>query len=313
MAENKIYKLVRRFSCDKFRPPSSVVHPPSSIVHRPSSIFRRLFSAFCLLTSVILIIITTGCAASNNSPPADNFAGTPANGQAGLVGSGSGAPEESFADEEFDLLEEELEEQEIKIDDPLEDFNRLMFGLNDTLYFWIFKPVAGTYKGLIPEPARLGIRNFFQNVTTPVRYINCLLQGKGQAADTELRRFLVNTTVGVLGFGDPARDRYGLDPVWEDLGQTLGVWGMDSGFYIVSPILGPSTVRDSLGMVGDIFLNPVRYVRPWETSLIISGTRIVNEGSFHVGEYEEFKAASLEPYVMMRESYIQYRDESTKK
>jgi phospholipid-binding lipoprotein MlaA len=262
---------------------------------------------------VILVLITAGCATSQNSPLANNFAGTSTDGQSGLVGSDSEAEEDLFTDEEFDLLEEELEEEVVEVNDPLEGFNRLMFGVNDVLYFWVAKPCAATCKAVVPEPARIGIRNFFRNVSTPVRYVNCLLQGKGQAADTELRRFLVNTTVGVLGFGDPAKDQYGLEPTWEDLGQTLGVHGMDSGFYIVWPIFGPSNVRDSLGMLGDAFLNPVRYVEPWETSLIISGTKIVNEGSFHVGEYEEFKASSLEPYVMMRESYIQYREESIKK
>ena len=255
---------------------------------------------------LILVVATAGCAVSDKSPSSNNLAGTSPNGQGGLIG---GAAEESFTDEEFDLLEEELDEAQVKIDDPLEGFNRLMFGLNDTLYFWIFKPCAETCKAIVPEPGRIGIRNFFQNVSTPVRYVNCLLQGKGPAAGTELHRFWVNTTEGILGFGDPAKDRYGLEPTWEDLGQTLAVHGMDSGFYIVWPLLGPSNLRDSLGMAGDMFLNPVRYVQPWEASYIISGTRLANEGTFHVGEYEDFKSASLEPYVMMRESYIQYREE----
>ena len=258
---------------------------------------------------VILVVLTAGCAVSDKSTSADNFEGTSPNGQGGLIGA---AAEESFTDEEFDLLEEELDEEQVDIDDPLEGFNRLMFGLNDTLYFLIFKPVAQTYKVVVPEPGRVGIRNFFQNIGTPVRYVNCLLQGKGPAADIELRRFLVNTTVGVLGFGDPARDQYGLEPTWEDLGQTLGVYGMDSGFYIVWPLLGPSTVRDSLGMVGDAFLNPVRYVRPCETSAIISATRGINQSSFHIEAYEDFKAAFLEPYVAMRQSYVQNREEKIK-
>ena len=256
---------------------------------------------------VILVVLTAGCAVSNKSPSSNNFAEASANVQSGLIS--SGADEESFTDEEFDLLEDELDEGQVQIDDPLEGFNRVMFGLNDTLYFLIFKPVAQTYKAVAPEPARLGIRNFFQNIGTPVRYVNCLLQGKGPAADIELRRFLVNTTVGVLGFGDPARDQYGLEPTWEDLGQTLGVYGMDSGFYIVWPLLGPSTVRDSLGMLGDAFLNPVRYVRPCETSAIISATRGINQSSFHIEEYEDFKAAFLEPYIAMREAYIHNRAE----
>ena len=294
MTANKIYKLVHRMSYGKEKSQSFV--------------FRRLFSVFCLLTSVILIIITTGCASSANSPSANGLAETSANGRSGLIDS-----EESFTDEEFDLLEEELEEERVEIDDPLEDFNRLMFGLNDSLYFLVFKPVAQTYKGLVSEPVRIGIRNFFQNIGTPVRYVNCLLQGKGPAADIELRRFLVNTTVGVLGFGDPARDQYGLHPTWEDLGQTLAVHGMDSGFYIVWPIFGPSTVRDTLGIIGDAFLNPVRYVRPWEASYTISATRVINESSFHIEEYEEFKAAFLEPYIAMRNAYVQHRAQSIKK
>jgi phospholipid-binding lipoprotein MlaA len=257
---------------------------------------------------VILVVMTAGCAVSDKSTSANSFAEVSANGQSGLIDS-----TESFTDEEFDLLEEELDDQEIEIADPLEGFNRLMFGLNDTLYFLIFKPCAETCKAVVPEPARIGVRNFFQNIGTPVRYVNCLLQGKGQSADIELRRFLVNTTVGVLGFGDPARDQYGLEPTWEDLGQTLGVYGMDSGFYIVWPIFGPSTVRDSLGMVGDAFLNPVRYVDPWETSFTISATRVVNESSFHIDEYEEFKASFLEPYVAMREAYVQHREEKIQK
>ncbi|MHC4241181.1 MAG: MlaA family lipoprotein [Planctomycetota bacterium] len=260
---------------------------------------------------IILVVLTAGCAVSDKSTSANNFTEDSANGQGGLIG--AGAAEESFTDEEFDLLEEELDESQVGVADPLEPWNRLMFGLNDTLYFLIFKPVAQTYKAVAPEPARIGIRNFFQNVGTPVRYVNCLLQGKGQAADIELRRFLVNTTVGVLGFGDPARDQYGLEPTWEDLGQTLGVYGMDSGFYIVWPLLGPSTVRDSLGMVGDAFLNPVRYVDPCETSFIISATRGVNQSSFHIDEYEDFKAAFLEPYTAMREAYVQNRAEKIKK
>jgi len=256
---------------------------------------------------VLLTVLIAGCASSNNnakfSTNKQNTLNNPNN-----IESDPNSLDEAFADEDFDLLEDELDEQIVELADPLEPLNRLMFNANDTLYFWVFKPCAQTYKAVVPGPARTGVRNFFHNLTTPVRYVNCLLQGKGDSADTELRRFLVNTTVGVLGFGDPARDQYGLEPAEEDLGQTLAAHGIDQGFYIVWPLLGPSTVRDSLGMAGDAFLNPVRYVEPWETSIYISAGKGINEGSFHVGEYEEFKSASLEPYVAMREAYIQYRN-----
>ena len=249
---------------------------------------------------VILTVLIAGCASSNNNAKVSTAQQNTLNDPNNI--------DEAFADEDFDLLEEELDEQVVEVADPLEPWNRLMFGVNDTLYFWIVKPCVGTYKAVVPEPARTGVRNFFQNLTTPIRYINCLLQGKGDDADTELRRFLVNTTEGILGFGDPARDKYELQPVQEDLGQTLAVHGIDQGFYIVWPFFGPSNVRDSLGMAGDIFLNPVSYVDPWETSVGISVVSVTNEGSFHIGEYEDFKAAALEPYIAMREAYIQYRN-----
>jgi phospholipid-binding lipoprotein MlaA len=99
----------------------------------------------------------------------------------------------------------------------------------------------------------------------------------------------------------------GLEPVEEDLGQTLAVHGIDNGFYLVLPLLGPSTSRDAVGRVGDLFLNPVAYVEPWYASVSITAGKMTNENSFRIGDYEEFKAASLEPYVAMREVYIQYR------
>jgi phospholipid-binding lipoprotein MlaA len=156
------------------------------------------------------------------------------------------------------------------------------------------------------------IGNFFKNLTTPARFVNCLFQGKGPEADRELRRFGINTTAGVLGFGDPAHDRWGLEPAQEDLGQTLAVYGFGDGFYVVWPLLGPSTLRDSVGMVGDAFLNPVRYVKPAETSIGISAVDATNKGSFHIGEYEVFKSAAVEPYVAMRGAYIQYRSKQIK-
>jgi len=254
--------------------------------------------ALCFLASAVLMVMAAGCAVSENSTLDTRCSILDENQESRIENQ----------DEDFDFLEEEYDEQVVEVADPLEPWNRLMFSVNDTLYFWIFKPCVGTYKAVVPEPARTGVRNFFHNLTTPVRYVNCLLQGKGDSADTELRRFLVNTTEGILGFGDPARDKYELLPVQEDLGQTLAVHGMDDGFYIVWPFFGPSNVRDSLGMAGDMFLNPVRYVEPTETSIYISAGKGINEGSFHIGEYEDFKAAALEPYIAMREAYIQYRN-----
>lgn len=267
----------------------------------------------CVWTFITLVVMTSGCAVSEKSPSSNNAAGLSAERLRVITDANDAAetPDdevETSVDEDFDLLEDEITEQIVEIADPLEPFNRTMFGLNDILYFWVVKPCAQTCERVVPEPARIGIRNFFQNLTTPVRFVNCLLQGKGDAAGTEFNRFVINTTAGVLGFGDPARDQHGLEPADEDLGQTLAVAGFDNGFYIVWPLLGPSTVRDSVGMVGDMFLNPMLYVDHTETTIGIAATRSINESSFHIGEYEAFKSESLDPYVAMRDIYIQYRN-----
>lgn len=255
---------------------------------------KKHIMKFHILVIVILAGTISGCAVTENNASSmqvssmDNSAGTANN-------------------DDFDLLEDDFAEQTVKVADPLEPFNRTMYNVNDTLYFWVVKPVSYVYVGVIPAPARLGIRNFFNNLTTPVRFINCLLQGKGDAADTELRRFAVNTTVGILGLGDPALDKYGLESVKEDMGQTLAVYGVGDGFYIVWPLLGPSTARDSVGMVGDWFLSPVSYIEPTEAAIGISAVRYANQSSFNIGEYETFKSMTIEPYIAMRNSYIQYR------
>lgn len=210
-------------------------------------------------------------------------------------------------DKDFEAISDELEEQMVTVPDPLQSLNRTMFQINDRFYFWILKPVTKTYKGITTEPFRIGVSNFFNNVATPVRFVNCLLQGKTDSAGTELRRFAVNTTVGILGVGDPAKDKYGLQQTNEDLGQTLGVYGLKNGFYLVLPVLGPSTLRDTAGFIGDQFLNPIRYVEPTELSIGISAGKFTNEATFHIGEYEGFKSDAIDPYVAMRDVYIQYR------
>ena len=252
-------------------------------------------------TIIILSLMIAGCAVSEKTPSSNHIA------------LASDKPGEPPADDDFDLLEEELTEQMIKVSDPLEPLNRTMYFVNDTFYFLILKPVTEVYTNITPKPVRIGIGNFFQNLITPIRFVNCHLQGKPDAADMELKRFFINTTVGILGFGDPAKDQYDMKPPKkEDFGQTLATYGLGNGFYIVWPLLGPSTLRDSVGMVGGLFLNPVSYVEPTETAISISAVRFTNENSFHIGEYETFKSAALDPYVAMREVYIQYRNKQIK-
>jgi len=218
-----------------------------------------------------------------------------------------GDNEEDSSEDSLEFFGEDTKEEVVHVADPLSPWNRAMFHFNDKLYFWLLKPLSRGYRAVIPTPVRSGVKNFFRNITMPIRMVSCLLQGKGRAASAELSRFLINSTVGVLGFGNPAKRWPELSPSEEDLGQTLGSYGIGSGFYIVWPILGPSTIRDSVGMVGEWFLDPVSYVHPTEAYLEIWTLDKVNETSFRIGDYESLKEAAIDPYVAFRNAYIQYR------
>jgi phospholipid-binding lipoprotein MlaA len=201
-----------------------------------------------------------------------------------------------------------LSAQPIEVSDPLEPVNRAFFHFNDKMYFWVLKPVSKGYGKVVPQPARLCVKNFFSNLTTPVRLVNCALQAEFEGAWVELERFAINTTVGVAGFGDPARHRWGLQKRDEDFGQTLGRYGLGPSIYINWPVLGPSNVRDTVGYVGDIFLDPVFYLVPqFEYSVGIKAYETVNGTSLRGNDYEDFKDAAIDPYVALRDAYYQYR------
>jgi len=205
------------------------------------------------------------------------------------------------------------EEETLGIYDPLEPINRLFFHFNDKLYFWVLKPVARGYAKVVPKPVRARVKNFFLNLAAPIRMVNCLLQGKFKSASNELVRLIVNTTVGALGLEDVAKEKLDLPPQQEDLGQTLGRLGLGPGIFINWPFFGPSSLRDSVGMLGDFFLDPINYLAPsTKENLTVKGYKTVNKTSLTIGEYEKFKNAALDPYVSMREAYYQYRKEQIK-
>ena len=216
--------------------------------------------------------------------------------------------------DDLDMLEDELEDETKPVSDPIEGWNRKMFVVNDALYVWVARPVLNGYKAIAPEPVRVGVKNVFDNIAMPVRGVNCLLQGKGQAAKTELNRFLINTTVGILGINDAADEKYQIKaPPVEDLGQTLAVWGVGDGWYLVWPLLGPGTVRDSGGWVGYYFLDPLTYIPPWVVRAGVKGTRGVNAGSFSLKEYDTMREEAIDPYTAVRDAYTQYRAAQIKK
>lgn len=211
------------------------------------------------------------------------------------------------------LFEEEFETNQLEVADPLYIWNKGMYHFNDKLYFWLLKPLARGYTAITPDIFRTGVRNFFYNLMMPARFVNCILQGKGNAAASEFTRFVVNTTIGVLGLGDPASQYPELNlSDDEDLGQTFAKYGIGNGFFLVWPILGPSTLRDFIGSVGDAYLNPLTYIDPFETEMAVRGFNLINRTSFHIGDYEALKEASVDPYVAMRNSYLQFRERKIK-
>ena len=189
--------------------------------------------------------------------------------------------------------------------DPWEGFNRKMYAFNDKLDKNVARPVAGAYNRAMPAPARGGIHNVLSNLGEPVTVINDLLQGKIKQSLQDTGRFILNSTVGLLGWFDPAK-HVGLEKHDEDLGQTLAVWGVPSGPYVVLPVLGPSTVRDTGGTGGDIYLNPVkedmqpRY-RNDATLLYGLDTRagLMQANDTIDGAYD--------PYAFVRDAYLQNR------
>ncbi len=216
------------------------------------------------------------------------------------------AQEDPFSDEGID------EQEQIEVADPLEPWNRLMFQFNDRLYFWVLKPVAKGYSFVFPQDARVAIRNFFHNLFTPIRLVNDVLQGKLDRAAKELARFCVNTTAGVFGFNDVAARELNLKVPDEDFGQTLGHYGIGHGFYIVWPVLGPSSLRDTFGLIGDLILDPLSYLNA-EQSLMMRSVYTINTTSLKIGEYEDLKKGALDPYISVQDAYLQYRLDQTKK
>jgi len=221
------------------------------------------------------------------------------------VGAGEGG--------ETDLREPSFgdESPPVSVRDPIEPVNRGIFYVNEKLYHWVLKPVAKGYRYVVPEGARIAVRNFFFNLGTPIRAANTLLQGKFKATGTELARFTINTTFGMAGIFDVAK-RVDLVRKDEDTGQTLGVYGLGHGMYVVLPILGPSSARDAVGFVGDTFLDPLTYISPTEVAIGANAVRSETNLSFKIEDIDELIGAAVDPYVAVRDAYIQSREKRVK-
>jgi len=217
----------------------------------------------------------------------------------------------SNAANEYEEIEDiDIEMEAIFVKDPIQPFNRAMFAFNDKVYYWFFRPLSKGYGAVVPEKARLGVRNFFTNVRMPGRFFNCIFQGKFKGAGTEMLRLVINSTLGVGGFSDPATKYFKLDIHDEDFGQTLGSHNFGAGSFIELPLFGPSNVRDAIGLLGDMVLDPISwlvFVSPY-ASTGANTYNTLNDVSIDKGDtYEGLVEQAIDPYIAVQDAYTQNR------
>ena len=203
-----------------------------------------------------------------------------------------------------DLTDADAEEY-----DPWESFNEKMFTLNRNLDRYFLKPIAFVYNHIMPEPWQVMIANGFDNIKFVPRLINNLLQAKWGGAGRELGRFLINSTFGIGGLFDPAKDYWGIQKSSEDFGQTLGVWGSGPGPYLVLPFMEPLTVRDGVGKLVDSFLDPLSYFIPfiWDRLGMKVGD-VINDRALNYDLFQGFEESVIDMYSAVRHGYLQRRE-----
>jgi phospholipid-binding lipoprotein MlaA len=190
--------------------------------------------------------------------------------------------------------------------DPIEGFNRAMYGFNDVVDKAVIKPVAQGYDAVLPSPVRTGVTNFFGNIADFFIGVNNLLQGKPGDAASDIGRVLVNSTVGILGLIDVASEM-GMEKHEEDFGQTFGRWGVGDGAYVVLPFFGPRTVRDTAGLVVDVAADPVGNIDHVPTRNTLLALRIVDTRADLLPADKVIEEAALDKYAYVRDGYLQRR------
>ena len=190
--------------------------------------------------------------------------------------------------------------------DPFESYNRAMYKFNKTVDDAAIRPIAQAYVDHTPEFIQTGVSNFFSNLGDVIVLVNNLLQFKFEQAGSDFYRIFVNSTLGIFGLFDPAT-HVGLTRHREDFGQTLAVWGVPDGPYFVLPFIGPSTIRDTGGLVADIYTHPLYYYSDSTVAWGLAGLAFIDKRASLLGASRVMDEAALDPYIFMREAYLQHR------
>jgi phospholipid-binding lipoprotein MlaA len=199
-----------------------------------------------------------------------------------------------------------------KIDDRFESFNRYMFGVNSKIERYFFEPLTKGYRFITPEPARLAIRNAFDNVGMPSRLVSSAVQGDFEKSGRTFSRFLINSTAGVGGLFDIAENYVGLNSVDEDFDQALANYGTPHGPYLVLPVFGPTSTRHAFGRTVDSLLNPVNYFLPFLGNAGLTVGEQVNSFSFYIDDKKALDQDAVDPYQSMQDFYYQNRQKKIK-
>lgn len=205
----------------------------------------------------------------------------------------------------FSLIAAPLVAEEADDGDPIEGFNRTIFTFNHGVDTVLIRPIAWGYKYVMPDYGEERVSSFFSNLGEPVNFLNSGLQGDADQAFNSLFRFLINSSVGIAGLYDHAQYA-GLPYRREDFGQTLGSWGLDHGFYVVLPLFGPSSARDGIGRVVDIFTDPFNYINDDTTRIAITAGRVIETRAGLLEITDQFDD-SIDPYATYRSAYLQRR------
>ena len=190
--------------------------------------------------------------------------------------------------------------------DPWENWNRKVFAFNEGLDTYVLKPVATAYSNVVPQPVRRGVDNFFANAADAWSAVNNILQGKGQAAFEDVVRVTTNSFFGIGGIFDVASE-IGIERHKEDFGQTLGRWGFGAGAYIVWPLLGPSTVRDSIALPLDRAASPALLINDGRAQFGLTALQIINARANLLGASQVLDDIALDKYTFLRDAYLQRR------
>ncbi|MGE0829253.1 MAG: VacJ family lipoprotein [Hyphomonadaceae bacterium] len=239
-----------------------------------------------------------GCDPASEAPPVET-AETP---QAEAAEAGAAEADAAAAEESFEALDTGATRTDY---DPWEGMNRDLFAFHESIDRALLEPTARGYRAVTPNPVREGVGRFLRNLRGPQIFANDVLQGEVSRAGVTAGRFAINTTIGLLGIFDPA-SHMGLEPHTEDFGQTLGVWGVPAGPYIFVPLLGPTNVRDGVGAIVNLALDPLNYAQfdgDTEFMIVRTGMSALAARESVIDAVDNVRESSIDPYVTIRSTY----------